>query len=174
MARAMPGLLDLDGGREALRLCNSFNRLPTLINIAGRMEWWGWLRLLGEEWSVCDNIGKNADRLLDETPFADLAERPQGRELLMDADEQAALAALPDEVTVFRGCYASNKWGLSWSLDRDLAAKFPTLNRYTQDGQAFLVKARVRKADIIALKLDRGEAEIIALRPKHISTSKLR
>lgn len=89
---------------------------------------------------------------------------------LMDDAELQAFEALPDEVQLLRGCYALNKWGLSWTLDRATACRFPFLNRYWQEGQALLVTARAKKSDLIALKQDRDELEIIAWRPKHIKT----
>jgi hypothetical protein len=173
--------LTLSEGREALRFCNSFNRLPHLIELAWSFDQWtDWLILLGEEWTGCDNIAQFADSLFDETPFADLLREPEFRAHLMTPAEQAALAALPDEVEIFRGCYAHNKWGLSWSLDRSTAERFPLLHRYRHEGQPLLVRARIAKADILAVKLCRDEAEVIAARagrrrgpigPKHISTS---
>ena len=92
----------------------------------------------------------------------------------MTAKERKVYAALPDKVTVYRGCYKDNKWGLSWSLDRDVAAKFPRLHRYKQDGQPILVRAIADKAYIAAVKLDREESEIITSRPRHVSTSHLK
>lgn len=167
----------LGAARACLTYANSYTRLPTLLALwrGGGVEHWDWLALLGEEWSVCDNIGEHADALLEDTPFADLADDPAAlRHRFMDADELRQFDALPEVVTIYRGCYAANKWGLSWSLDRAMAERFPTLHRYRQDGQALLVTARIAKDRIIALKGDRGEAEIIAVRPTHISTRHLR
>ena len=79
-----------------------------------------------------------------------------------------------DQLTVYRGCYATNKWGFSWSLEREVAARLPFLHRYRQEDQALLVRATVAKRDIVALKHDRQEAEVICWRPKHVATSKLR
>lgn len=84
----------------------------------------------------------------------------------MTEAELAALANLPEEVTIFRGCYARNKRGLSWSLDATEAAKFPFYNRYRQLGQPLLIRGKVRRDSILALKLDREELEVIAERPK--------
>lgn len=75
---------------------------------------------------------------------------------------------------MYRGCYKTNKRGFSWSLEREVAARSPFLYRYRQDDQALLVRATVAKRDIVALKHDREEAEVICWRPKHIATSKLR
>ena len=168
-------LLSIDDARTVLFRCNSYSALPRLINMwtAAEVEGRDWLRLLGEFWSTSDNIGALAHELLNETPLGDVVDSPGLRSLLMDDTEQAAFAALPEQVTLYRGCYAANQWGLSWSLDRDTAARFPTLHRYRQEGQPLLVTTRIAKGAIIAFKADRGEAEIIAHRPTHVSTSKL-
>jgi hypothetical protein len=157
-----------------LRFANSYSRMPALLELAWLLDAPDWLALLGEHWSDCDNIGEHIDELF-ETPFADLMENPaQLRHHMMNDEELRALEALPECVPLFRGCYARNKWGLSWSLHRHVAEKFPTLHRYRQDGQALFVKATVKRSSILALKLCRNEAEVIAWRPKHVSTSHLR
>lgn len=167
--------LSIAEARERLKFSNSYSRLPDLIELAWQVDWADWLTLLGEEWSCCDNIAQCVDVLLEETPLADVVEQPAAlRHWLMTEAERAALAALPEVVTLWRGCYRHNKWGLSWSLDREVAARFPFTHRYRHEGeQALLVKATVRRDDILALKLGRNEAEVIAVRPKHVSTSHL-
>jgi len=157
---------------EELRFCNSYSRLPTLLEIARQMDERDWLALLGQSWEVCDNVGEHLELLLA-SPFGD---RLGGGAIteMMNADEQAAYDALPSVVTVYRGCYKSNKWGFCWSLDRNVAQRFPTFIRYRQNGQPLLVKAEAKKQDIAAVKLGRNELEIITHRPKHISTSFIR
>jgi hypothetical protein len=167
---------------EALRFCNSFNRLPTLIEIwlgsCGDITAEEWLRLLGEEWACCDNIAQHAGSeemvSLWDTPFADVISGDLDGSLMMTDEEREAFVRLPETMEVWRGAYAHNKWGLSWSLDRETAAKFPALHRYQHEGQPILVRAIASKRHIAALKLDRGEAEIITYRPRHVSTSKIR
>lgn len=164
--------LTKEQGAEALRFCDSYSRLPTLIEIAWRMDCSEWLALLGDWWENCDNVGEHIDDLLN-SPFSERLGDGAISEM-MNADEQAAYDALPSVVTVYRGCYKSNKWGICWSLDRNVAQVFPTLNRYRQNGQPLLVKAEAKKQDIAAVKLGRNEMEIITYRPKHISTSFIR
>lgn len=172
-------MIDLDTvtlkqARDHLRFANSYNRIGKVLELGWLMEPEDWCRLLGENWSTSDNIGSHFDDLLD-TPFGDTQVEPGlDRHALMTDAELAEFEALPDRLTVYRGCYAFNKWGFSWSLDRDVAAGFPFLHRYRQDDQALLVRATIAKSDVVALKHDRQEAELICWRPKHISTSKLR
>ncbi|MDQ0564929.1 hypothetical protein GRI55_09750 [Erythrobacter citreus] len=166
--------LTLPDAREVLKFENSYSRLPAIIDLTLRLEWKDWVTLLGEEWTCCDNIAQFTDALVEDTPFADLIENPSWGRWMMDEAEREAFAGLPDTVTIWRGCYTFNKWGLSWSLDRERAAAFPFLHRYTREGeQALLVKATVAREEVIALKLDRNEAELIVHRPKHVSTSHL-
>ena len=157
--------LTLSQGREALQYADSFNRMTIMIGLSWRMESPDWLVLLGEYWSSCDNISEHAWHLQD-TPFGELIEDPIGlRDAMMTPEERAKLALLPERVTIFRGCYANNKRGFSWSLDKGVATKFPSLHRYQQNGQALLVRATIARDQVLALKLDREEIEIIAYRP---------
>src|SRR3546814_13249726 len=78
---------------------------------------------------------------------------------MMDAAERALYDEFPEEVVIYRGCYALNKWGLSWTTDRAIAERFPTLHRYRQDGQPLLVTARVRKVAFRTCQGGRGGEE---------------
>ena len=167
--------LNLDEARAALRFCNSFTRLPTLIDLTLSTGAHDWLSLLGEEWSGCDNITEHLDDLIDVTPFGWLADSPSDwRGFMMTDQESEAFHALPDEVAIYRGCYASNEAGASWSLSRAVAERFPSLHRYRQEGQPLLINGQANKTEILALKLDREEAEVIVLQPKIFATSAIR
>jgi hypothetical protein len=75
--------------------------------------------------------------------------------------ERAYLASLPAVVDVWRGCYAANTTGFSWSTEEQVARRFPQLNRYSQAGQPLLVHGQVRKSSILFVKLDRDEFEVV-------------
>ncbi len=90
----------------------------------------------------------------------------------MEPAEADAYKALPDRWTVFRGCGETNLLGASWSLERETAARFPLLNRYRQ-ARPLLVTATVRKAHVLAVKLDRQEAEIITFRARRVAVEPL-
>lgn len=155
---------------EVLSRCDSYTRLPTILDLAFEMRFNEWLKLLGEEWACCDNISNHIDSLAEHLSFCEYPIRS-----MMDANELVKYDELPDVVTIYRGCYSFNKRGLSWSLDREVAEEFPFLHRYKQPGhQPLLVKARVNKSDIIAVKLSRNEAEIITFNAKIISTAHAR
>jgi hypothetical protein len=89
------------------------------------------------------------------------------RRYLMSPEELSAYDALR-----WRGCYSKNRRGLSWSPDREVAAKFPTLHRYRRDGSPLVIQAETRRAGILALKLDRADVEVIAWLPKVVGVTK--
>lgn len=167
--------VDWREGREYLRFCNSYSRLPKLIELweQSDIDERNWLMLLRSEWSVCDNIGEHSRTLMMQTPLGWIVDEPHLRRAFMSSKDWNAYQALPDELILLRGCYRQNKWGLSWSLDRATACRFPFLHRYRQDGTAMLVEAHAKKADIIGVQMERGEQEVIAWRPKHVRTIRL-
>ena len=141
-----------------------------MLDIAPRMDASDWLKLLGENWTGCDNIGRHIDGL-HKSP---LAHNDKTAFEMMDDEEQAAFNNLPDCLTVYRGCYPLNKWGYSWTPSETIAKSFPFLNRYRQQGLPILVKALVKKENIKAIKLDREELEVITWKPKHLSTKRIK
>lgn len=151
---------------------DSYSRLPRLLEHTFDLYADDWLHLLGESWECCDNIGPYLDEIRETVtyhwPLTPIWQ-------MMDAKEIAAFDALPDVLTIYRGCYEINKWGASWSLNRDVAEKFPHLTRYSNEGRPLLIKATIPKNRVAALKLGRGEEEIVTfLRPKCISISTAR
>lgn len=150
---------------EILLHCSSYEKMGAILDIA--KNHWGpsdiWFRILGENWSGCDNIFAYQNILKHLLP----KEGPIVE--MMTAEELAAYEALPDTVTIYRGCGKKNKKGASWSLDKNIAASFPFLNRY-QVTDPILVTATVDKSHILAVKLDRNESEVITFcaKPKKL------
>ena len=80
----------------------------------------------------------------------------------MTKEERDYLAALPGHIRVWRGCYDHNRNGFSWSENRGVAEGFPRLDRYRHDGKTpILLQGMVNTADILFVKLDRKELEIV-------------
>jgi hypothetical protein len=118
---------DFKAELEDLRFANSYTRMACLLNLRDHPEFY---EMLGVWWSGCYNIADHAQDVSDvlsakRWPITDA----------MTQDEREALAALPDKVQVYRGAYAVNARGFSWSLSRDIASEFPRLNRYQRDGE---------------------------------------
>jgi hypothetical protein len=156
--------------KKVLARCDSYSRLPTLLEYSWLLDEDEWLLLLGEIWTICDNITEYLDDLM-ESPFG----RSKGLiSEMMNEKDQSIYDALPDIITIYRGCYKNNKWGFCWSLDPEIAVRFPLFLRYQQSGEKpILVTATVPKANIKAIKTDREESEVIAIRPKHKSTHRI-
>lgn len=145
----------------SLKFANSYTRLPILIDLARELPGDEWFRLLGREWQSCDNIGQHISRLRRVPHFHDGRQYPV-REM-MTPKERKTLDAMPNTITVYRGCARGNIRGWSWSLDRTVAAGFPFLNRYKL-AEPLLVTGIIHKRDVLALKMERKEQEIIAPR----------
>jgi hypothetical protein len=145
---------------EILLHCSSYEKMGAILELAKQ---WGpcklWLQILGEYWTNCDNIAAYRKILSHLVP----KEGPVIE--MMSDDEQAAYKALPDIVTIYRGCGRKNKNGASWSLDKKVAAKFPFLNRYQVEDPTLLT-ASVKKSQILAIKLDCNESEVITFTAK--------
>jgi hypothetical protein len=137
----------------------SYERLPALLDVADDMASEDWLVLLGELWSGFDNIGPCSGDL-----FWAIHERVPDMDSvipeMMSHEERVAFEALPEQITIYRGCGPKNMFGFSWSLDRQIAAKFPLMPRYSTN-EPKLLTATISKNRAAALKLDRGEQEVI-------------
>ncbi|QDV87415.1 hypothetical protein [Planctomycetes bacterium TBK1r] len=144
-----------------LRMCDSYSRLPALLCLVGKVEESEWLKALGEEWPCIDNVGTYRDELLGRTP---LGKGDSPVKEMMNDEELAILDSLHFPICVFRGCYRQNENGLSWTTDREIAIKFPTLNRYRKDGQPLLIEATASRSDVIAFKGGRDESELVLRR----------
>ena len=148
----------IEQARHAAALADSYRRLDIVMSWYGRVAMPQWFSLLGDSWSVCDNISRWRSTLRT------ILRRATREELdfMMDANECESLADLPECITVYRGCYPVNRAGLSWTMDRTVAERFPTLNRYRLRDQQPLLRTGTVRRDRIVLKLCRNEREVIA------------
>jgi hypothetical protein len=146
--------------RRIQRETDSYSRIGTIQSVAPVMSKYYWFKMLGELWGNCDNIAKHQHELLDQSPLADTDEPIL---VMMNDEEQEIFAELPDVFDLYRGCYEGiNEDGFSFSVDKDIAKEFPTLNRYRRtDSRPLLIHGRVNKNNIIAFKNDRDEEEVI-------------
>jgi hypothetical protein len=145
---------------EELRRANSYSRLGVLVaayrEAKCRRKLGAWFAKLRQEWSCCDNVWFYAPELRN--IFLDNREHWGST---MDEAETRALRGLPATVTCFRGCGLRNLLGLSWTLSRAVAKRFPVLRRYRAD-YPLLVCAEVPRELVVAVKLDRNEKEVVA------------
>lgn len=150
--------ISYDAAHQAIRFADSYTRLGSVMELYCDMEPLDWWRLLGDQWSTCDNIARYRLILGRGWRAADRALL----DAMMTPNELRLHATMPATLIVYRGCYEVNKVGLSWTLDRRIAERFPTLQRYRRNGDTpLLLTGRVRR-DRAVLKMDRGEQEIIS------------
>ncbi|MCU1252243.1 MAG: hypothetical protein JWQ49_5272 [Edaphobacter sp.] len=116
-----------------------------------------WLTLVGDQWNRCD---RGISLFKSELQKA-LPHRGPVRHM-MTGDENAAYDALPEVVTIYRGCDAASASlpGICWSLNKDVANLYPFLGRFRAKKPTVLT-ACVPKHWILAVKLERQEEEII-------------
>lgn len=153
--RAVSGRVE--GPIERLAWADSYTRMHAVLACRKRRDFF---EILGHEWSGCDNIAnhqRSIRRAFRRRP-PECWPVPEA----MSAAEWDFYNALPRSLAVWRGCFAHNVNGMSWSIDREVAARFPSLNRYSHVGsRPLLVEGRISKARIAFVKLDRKEAEVV-------------
>ncbi|MGE0801578.1 MAG: hypothetical protein AB7G13_22375 [Lautropia sp.] len=137
---------------------DSYNRMRVVTRNFWVMPGIEWFEQLGTAWSGCDNIARWRPFLREILREATRAEL----DAMMTPEERTALAAMPEKIQVWRGCYRINRPGLSWTLSRDIAARFPTLARYCRKDDVPILRLGHVRRDRVVLKLDRNEQEIIA------------
>jgi hypothetical protein len=158
-----PASRALDAAREYVyRYGDSYNRMEYVMAFKNRLNRSNWLTLLGEVLPDCDNLCSYYN-LLRRT----LKTAGPIREM-MTPEENAAYDALPDKVTIYRGCGQANMIGMSWSLDKDTANSFPYTHRY-KVRDPLLLTATVSKCKILAVKLESDEDEIVTFSAKPVS-----
>jgi len=144
-------------------------RLDALRQIEGRLKPVEFWELLRDVWIDSENIWQNFREwlLLLQDP------RP-GRSHVMTPTERKALRALPELITVYRGCQQDlNDDGLSWTLDRSRAEWFAKRFRQQNGENAPCVLiGELKRADVFAyFKEGRGEEEIVVDHPIKVNVA---
>lgn len=158
-----------------LALFGSHERLCAFEQVSGDMDdaqFWANLR---DVWSGAEFMAPDLDRwerlLFSSRPCA-------GAAAMMDAEERARLAKLPDRLTIYRGQQReTDRLGFSWTLNRERAAWFAStrghdrlihLSRGTwRPGPGVVLCGSVRRASLLCFLADRGEDEVL-VRPEHV------
>lgn len=145
---------------KLIHYCNSYDVLPTLIDAyeKRKISHDELLVAFRENWSRFDNIASYQCEIED--IFCCFGKGKSTIYLMMNKEERKYYKELPDTVTIYRGCDENNQDGICWSLNRDIAIEFPFLHRYKAENPV-LVTATISKNDIVAVKLDRKEYEVI-------------
>ncbi len=151
----------LDEALHMLKYADSYQRAERLLRVLDLDPTREAFRHVGEEWNGCDNIVNHRhalDRRLRR--YRDAWGFPIVE--AMRAEDRAVYDALPPLVTVYPGCYETNVHGLSWTLRRSVAERFPMLQRYRQEGEPLCVTGSVKREHIAFATVDRQESEIVA------------
>lgn len=130
----------------------AFDNWVNDIQFPDGKEYWEVLR---DIWTDSENIWQN--KLIWRKRLTALY---PDREFFMTEDERQLLAAMPDRLTIYRGCKDNNKSGYSWTLDIDVAKWFS--KRFK--GKANVLTKTVLKEDVFAYVTSRNEQEIIYLK----------
>lgn len=79
---------------------------------------------------------------------------------VMSAKERRIYKALPETITVYRGCFdASDTMAYSWTLDREMAELFARRKR--SQGNPVVAKMDVHKSVVLAYFAGRNESEVV-------------
>lgn len=150
---------------KSLHLALADRKYEQVLSLCARGKRWQVLRTLAstltdaEYWRCLRYVYEDTESLWRERTVGRLltALRP-GREGFMTEAERAALAQLPDQVTVHRGAQPHNVAGWAWTLDPARARWFALrFNRSV----GLIVHGQVPRADIIGYLDGRGEAEVV-------------
>jgi hypothetical protein len=126
------------------------------------------LEVLGDMWPLCDNVGwcrenMELDGKVECALHSQVTSGTQHVPVMMYPEERAALADLPEHVTIYRGCGPQNRRGFSWTLCRDVAVRIFEKGLYGQK-RPLLLTATIDRRLISAVKLGK-EYEVILFRP---------
>ena len=143
---------------------DSSEALGAMLAMEDELDDQSYWRILGDAWTASEAVAANEDtwrRLFS-------SDRP-GREHLTREPDRPLLAALPEEVTVYRGhSHEGGERGIAWTLERESAVKFARQFATSTDlghptGEPRLAIATVPRASILALHQARREGDVVIL-----------
>jgi hypothetical protein len=146
---------------DVYRWGGSHERLPMILQMRSWFSRYEWECILGRHWTDFDRIYPYRIRLRSLLGTGGPVRN------LMNLEENDLYDQLPESVICYRGCDASHLVGASWSTDREIAISFPFLQRHSASVPV-VVTAKVRKQQVLAVKTDRGEAEIITFSARRL------
>lgn len=79
------------------------------------------------------------------------------RQYIMSPEEEAALKAMPDPLTVYRASFGEGDNGFSWTVNRSW------LEDYAEKNKRVIIERTVKKSEVLAFFNRRAEDEIIIL-----------
>jgi hypothetical protein len=149
-------------GVYVARYATSYTRMDEILKFRNELIRPDWLALLGEGWPRCDNL------IMYYGLLRRILKTIGPLRTMMTPQENAAYDALPEKITIYRGCGQANMMGMSWTLDKEIANSFPHTNRYRVPDPP-LVTSTVFKRKVLAFKRGRDEDEIITFSARFVS-----
>lgn len=140
------------------RHCNSYDRLSELIAFEASMDQKEWWKLLGIMWTGFDSVATHLEALRVRLIGADSA---QLAAMMTPYERRRLRTAFGTRMPVFRGCYACNRNGLSWTLSRTIAMQFPYTDKYYEEDDIALLLVGYVDPSRVVLKTDSKEQEVI-------------
>ena len=131
-------------------------RVDAFIEVCGMMtdaDYWSTLAWL---WRDSENI-----REFPEAWHGLWASDRPGREQSMSEEEREALAAMPDEITVYQGHTSERDDGWSWTTELRVAEWFANRFALLEGDTPMVSTGVVSKAEVIAYFTARSESEIV-------------
>ena len=150
---------------ERLQFSNAYSRLETLLVLYRHLPQRAFWRLFGGEWSRCESITRHR-HVVRALFLRRLASGGFPIFEAMTVKDRRAYDALPDRMTIFRGCYFHNRMGFSWSVVAACAAQYPFLRGFRRPTPPLLLTANVRKDRIAFVTVATGMTDIVVL-PQH-------
>lgn len=157
-ARAQLARLEQQGDwNEAILAHTTAHRLAALEKYAQTLDDERYWRLVAFVW--IEDVSPNASGL---QRWLRVLKSPRpGRVAMMSYEEHRKLGSLPDVVRVFRGFDCEGgQFGLSWTLCRHVADRFARPG--SGPAPANVAEGQIDREAIIALLLDKDEAEVVA------------
>ena len=146
---------------KSLLMCDSYSRLDTLLDIYDCYGEDIFIKMFCNWWTSCDTTPLNIEHVTGILGDMDALGTLQRKYAM--PENLADYLALPEELTVYRGCYAFNDDGICYTTDKQIAVNFVKHHRYKAEGhQPILLTGKVKKEDCLYFN-DREEKEILSL-----------
>ena len=141
-----------------LDMFNSFDRADALLYVTEDEPADVFWNVMIKLWNECDFIWPLRDMMLSTL-------RRRRAELspiaLLKAADRDFYNALPDRVTIYRGCGRRRIRSLPWTTDREQAAFFAKSLSSGTPSDLVIAEARIDKAEIFFVSTTRDESEVV-------------
>jgi hypothetical protein len=135
---------------------DSANRLGHMLDALILQEGDAFWRVFATVWPSCDDTWDLREELLRALDAAG-----PGWEDAISPEDAAWFAALPDVLTIHRGCSIGRVFGASWTVDKGTAISFAKGHRMIKVPDPVVATARVSKREVLFATNRRHEAEVL-------------